>query len=187
MGHKHKVGLYIGRFQPFHKGHKSIVEAALKQCDRLIIGIGSSQETRTKRNPFSYEEREQMILRSFFAEELYSRIIIIPIPDRTEYSDDASWGQYVLDYVWQLCGLRPSINFSGREQCRSTWFDGIDIEEVVIERNIIPFSATELRQALINGNEADFFHMTPSMLWLGYDRMRKIILEVNDNEHKISG
>ena len=92
MEHKHEVGLYIGRFQPFHKGHKSIVEAALKQCDKLIIGIGSSQEIRTKRNPFSYEEREQMILRSFFAEELYSRIIIIPIPDRTEYSDDASWG-----------------------------------------------------------------------------------------------
>ena len=58
MEHKHEVGLYIGRFQPFHKGHKSIVESALKQCDRLIIGIGSSQETRTKRNTFSYEERE---------------------------------------------------------------------------------------------------------------------------------
>ena len=182
MEYKHKVGLYIGRFQPFHKGHKSIVEAALKQCDRLVIGIGSSQEERTKRNPFSYKEREQMILRSFLAEELYSRIIIIPIPDRTEYSDDASWGQYVLDCVWQLVGLRPSINFSGREQCRSTWFEGIDIEEVIIERNIIPFSATELRQAIINDDEAKFFHMTPSMLWLRYDQMRGIILEVENGK-----
>ena len=177
-----KIGLYIGRFQPFHKGHKSVVEAALKQCDRLVIGIGSSQEARTKRNPFSYKEREQMISRSFFAEELYSRIIIVPIPDRTEYSDDASWGQYVLDCIWQMVGLRPSINFSGREECRSTWFEGINIEEVIIERNIIPFSATELRQAIINNDESKFFRMTPSMLWLGYDRMRSVILEVSDDE-----
>lgn len=175
-----KIGLYIGRFQPFHKGHKSVVETALKQCDKLVIAIGSSQEERTKRNPFSYKEREQMILRSFYAEELYSRIIIIPVPDRTEYSDDANWGKYVLDCVWQCVGLRPTINFEGEEACRSTWFDGIDIERVVISRDIIPFSATALREALVNDDEAGFFRMAPSMLWLRYDWMRRIILEVNE-------
>ena len=177
---KEKIGLYIGRFQPFHKGHKSVVETALKQCDKLVIAVGSSQEERTKRNPFSYKEREQMILRSFYADDFYKRIIIVPVPDRTEYNDDASWGQYVLDCVEKECGLRPTINFAGREQCRSTWFEGIDIEEVVIERDIIPFSATALRQALANDDEVGFFRMTPSMLWLRYDWMRRVILEVNE-------
>ena len=61
MEKKYKVGLYIGRFQPFHMGHLSIVKRALKECDTLVIAIGSSQENRTKKNPFTFEERKAFI------------------------------------------------------------------------------------------------------------------------------
>ena len=44
-----KYGLYLGRFQPFHDGHGSIVRQAWLHCDKLIIGIGSAQEKRTER------------------------------------------------------------------------------------------------------------------------------------------
>ena len=39
MEHRHEVGLYIGRFQPFHKGHLSVVREAMKQCDTLVIAV----------------------------------------------------------------------------------------------------------------------------------------------------
>lgn len=53
--------LIIGRFQPFHKGHLRLMEFAAKEVGSLIIGIGSSQESNTKENPFSSAERRRMI------------------------------------------------------------------------------------------------------------------------------
>ena len=56
-----KRGLFIGRFQPFHLGHLSDIKNAFKEVDELAIGIGSSNEKHTKENPFTVEERTEMI------------------------------------------------------------------------------------------------------------------------------
>ena len=53
--------LFIGRFQPFHKGHLEIVKKISKEYDEIIIGIGSSQYKNTEDNPFSADERKRMI------------------------------------------------------------------------------------------------------------------------------
>lgn len=173
-----KIGLYVGRFQPFHNGHKSVVEEALKHCDRLIIAVGSSQESRTKKNPFTFEERRELIWRSL--KGLNERVLIIPLPDREFYGDDCTWGQYVLDQVEAQCGHRPTINFEGEEACRSFWFEGIDIERVVLDRQIIPCSATEVRNALKADDFHGFYTRMATGTWIKYDVMRKIILEVGN-------
>ena len=175
---KEKFGLYVGRFQPFHNGHKSVVEEALKHCDRLIIAVGSSQESRTKKNPFTFEERRDLIWRSL--KGMNDRVLIIPLPDREYYGDDCTWGQYVLDQVEAQCGCRPTINFEGEEACRSFWFEGIDIERVVLNRAIIPCSATEVRNALRSGDFNGFWKRVPTGIWIKYDKMRQIILEVGN-------
>ena len=56
--------LFIGRFQPFHKGHLQIIHSASKKYDEIIIGIGSSQYADTKINPFTSKERKLMIEKS---------------------------------------------------------------------------------------------------------------------------
>lgn len=168
-----KIGLFIGRFQPFHHGHLSIVREALKKCDRLIIAVGSSQESRTKRNPFNFEERKEFIWRGL--KGLNNKVIIIPVPDRPIYGDDASWGQYVLECVEAECGLRPTINFEGEEVCRSTWFDGLGIERVSIDRTLIPYSATEVRESIKNSDYFVFCDMVPTGLWIEYEKMRKLL------------
>lgn len=58
--------IYIGRFQPFHNGHLHIINDILEiknenKCDRLIILVGSANVARDIRNPFTFEERKQMI------------------------------------------------------------------------------------------------------------------------------
>jgi nicotinamide-nucleotide adenylyltransferase len=77
---KKEMGCYWGRFNPIHKGHINLIKRLLKQTDKLIIAIGSSQEKNTKRNPFSGEERKQMILSSLEEEKIplrkYSIIIV---------------------------------------------------------------------------------------------------------------
>ena len=56
--------LFIGRFQPFHKGHLKLLENVSKDYDEIIIGIGSSQYSHTLDNPFTSDERKLMIERS---------------------------------------------------------------------------------------------------------------------------
>ena len=177
---KHKVGLYIGRFQPFHKGHLSIVKRALEECETLVIAIGSAQESRTKKNPFSFEERKLFIWRSLWG--LNSRVVIVPVEDRKEYSDDAGWGQYVLDCVERECRLRPTINFEGEEACRSTWFDGLDIEKVVISREEIPFSGTKIREAILTDDFDSFALMVPNGEWIMFNKMFKVLKEIENEQ-----
>ncbi len=76
-----KKGLFIGRFQPLHLGHASVIEKALQESDSLIIGIGSAEKHHTRENPFTYEERKAMIENSVSGN--YS---IVPIPDVNDYS-----------------------------------------------------------------------------------------------------
>ncbi|MFB6075898.1 MAG: nicotinamide-nucleotide adenylyltransferase [Candidatus Aenigmatarchaeota archaeon] len=80
-------GLFVGRFQPFHRGHLSTIRRALDEMDSLIIGIGSSEKAYTKTNPFTSEEREEMI-----RESIEGNYTIKRIPDINEYRE---WVEHV--------------------------------------------------------------------------------------------
>jgi nicotinamide-nucleotide adenylyltransferase len=47
MKAKNRDCLLIGRFQPFHKGHLQVVKTIARDCDDIIIGIGSAQYSHT--------------------------------------------------------------------------------------------------------------------------------------------
>ena len=89
-----KRALFIGRFQPFHKGHIYCVKKLLKSFDEVIIVVGSAQESRTKKNPFTAGERVEMIRLSFKSE--LSRILILPVPD---INNHLYWVSHILSYV----------------------------------------------------------------------------------------
>ena len=73
-------GLLIGRFQPFHLGHLEALQFALSKVDKLWLGLGSSNKPIEKNNPFSAEERKQMILSSI-DDSMKNKITIYFIPD----------------------------------------------------------------------------------------------------------
>lgn len=58
---RYKCALVIGRFQPFHIGHRDLIEQAKRHADEVIILIGSTNGPRTTRNPFTFAERVEMI------------------------------------------------------------------------------------------------------------------------------
>jgi len=73
-------GLLIGRFQPFHLGHLDAVLFALSRVENLWIGIGSSNKHNEKRNPFTADERMEMIVSSI-EPSMIDRTSIFNIPD----------------------------------------------------------------------------------------------------------
>ncbi|MEM1589096.1 MAG: adenylyltransferase/cytidyltransferase family protein, partial [Candidatus Bathyarchaeia archaeon] len=48
-----KRGLFVGRFQPFHKGHLQAVKEILDEVDELVIVVGSAQYSHRIDNPFT--------------------------------------------------------------------------------------------------------------------------------------
>ncbi len=77
--------LFIGRFQPFHKGHLEMVKRILEDHEEIIIGIGSAQYSHTGENPFTAGERFEMIKRALDAEGIRD-YHIVPIPDTHVHS-----------------------------------------------------------------------------------------------------
>lgn len=71
--------LFIGRFQPFHQGHLQVLQSISDQYENIIIGVGSSQYRDTSDNPFSFEERKQMISESLDSVGIHNfRVVSIP-------------------------------------------------------------------------------------------------------------
>lgn len=85
------ISFVIGRFQPFHHGHKALIEKALTNSKRVVVFIGSSNESRTKSNPFTTEER-MSIISSCFDEKELKRILFIPLPD---FVDNQDWLNHI--------------------------------------------------------------------------------------------
>lgn len=55
--------IVLGRFQPFHSGHASLVKAAITHAngDEVVVAIGSSQAGWEATNPWTADERQAMI------------------------------------------------------------------------------------------------------------------------------
>lgn len=72
-------GFYIGRFQPFHRGHYEVVEQIAGDVDELVIGIGSAGDSHTARNPFTAGERIMMITKAMVSFDIVT--YAVPIED----------------------------------------------------------------------------------------------------------
>ncbi|MFP9192001.1 nicotinamide-nucleotide adenylyltransferase [Natronosalvus vescus] len=72
-------GFYIGRFQPYHNGHHTMVERIAEDVDELVLGIGSAGDSHTTRNPFTAGERIMMLTKA--VQEFDLTTYAVPIED----------------------------------------------------------------------------------------------------------
>jgi len=81
-----KLAVFIGRFQPFHKGHQAIADAAIAKYGNILFIVGSAYQARTSKNPFTYRERRDMI------RALYPTAKIEAVQN---FSNDEDWKERV--------------------------------------------------------------------------------------------
>lgn len=62
MNSELKTALFAGSFDPFTKGHQSVVRRALTFVDQVIIGIGINID---KKSTFTLQDRKAMIENAF--------------------------------------------------------------------------------------------------------------------------
>lgn len=74
-------GLVVGRFQPFHNGHRELIHHALERCGSVVVAIGSATEPQGPRNPFTAKERRQMVEAAFPREVASGLVTMVDVPD----------------------------------------------------------------------------------------------------------
>jgi len=82
---------YIGRFQPYHLGHQEVLEKIARECEEIIVGVGSAQLSHTFSDPFTAGERILMIMRSLT--DINTLLYVIPIEDIRR---NAIWVSHVM-------------------------------------------------------------------------------------------
>jgi len=85
---------YIGRFQPYHNGHQYVLEKIAGTADAIVIGVGSTQLSHEKENPFTAGERILMITESL--KDIRVPLYVIPIED---IKRNALWVAHVRSMV----------------------------------------------------------------------------------------
>jgi len=129
-------GLLIGRFQPFHLGHLDAVLFGLARVENLFICIGSSNKSNERKNPFSAEERREMITLSI-EPSITDRIKIFDIPD---VGDHEKW-------TFEIDKIVPKYDvvFSNDEFTK-TLFEKRKIDVIpVVLKDREKFSGTNIR------------------------------------------
>ena len=121
QNNKHyKYLVFIGRFQPFHNGHKAVIDEALKRADEVIILIGSANLPRSLRNPFSVDERTAMI-KGAYPKNAAVRIHCVALDD--VLYNDTRWLQYVQASVRSVTkDLRSDIGLIGHSKDSSSYY-----------------------------------------------------------------
>jgi bifunctional NMN adenylyltransferase/nudix hydrolase len=99
--------VFIGRFQPFHVGHIHVVNQALASAKKVVVLVGSSNVSRSPRNPFTFEEREQMILNAYEHDAGADRLSVHPLNDM---ADDDAWISQVQAIVAAYADTNGIVN-----------------------------------------------------------------------------
>lgn len=98
------TALLIGRYQPFHDGHKALMVEALKRVGQVCIGVRDTAGTDEK-NPFSFEYVKARVEHALREHE--GRFVVIQIPNITNifYGRDVGYAVERIDLDSSLEGI----------------------------------------------------------------------------------
>jgi len=137
-----KRGLFVGRFQPFHKGHLRAFEDVLKKVDELIIVVGSAQYSHRIDNPFTAGERVTMIREALDEAEVEpSRYWIIPVRDMHVH----------MLWVAEVVGFTPKFDivYSNEPLTRRLFIEGSFKVESIPFHSREKYSSTVIREKML--------------------------------------
>ena len=168
-----KLGLVLGRFQIFHKGHESIIDTAIKNCEKVLIFIGSSDKSNTYQNPFDYEFRKEVIKRIYNDEN----IIIAPLPD-LGVGNVPLWGKYVMDNAIKIVGMPDCIIYGIEDKCETWYKDYQNLAYIKVDRNDIDISSTKLKEIIINDDYDNYLKYVNPKIIDYYDVIKNKLKEL---------
>lgn len=98
---KRPTALMLGRYQPFHEGHKALIVEAIQRVGQVCIAVMDTQGT-DKKNPFSFEYVRSRIEHALRAYEGKFVVVLLPNVTNVFYGRDVGYKIERIDLDEQL-------------------------------------------------------------------------------------
>lgn len=162
--------VFIGRFQPEHVGHDAVIREGLARANHVLVLVGSAHEARSYYNPFTAEERIQMIRATFDHDP---RLLVAPLEDAHDSTRWVTWTRAAVQAQWTALRqdhpelpVEPRVALIGHTKDATSYYLELFPDWMSIE--MAPahvLSATALRAALfgqpgLSAEEIDAFPAT---------------------------
>lgn len=142
-----KTAIFPGSFDPFTRGHHSVVARALNLFDEVVIAIGINA---LKKTLFSVEERVEMLNRLYAHEP---RVRVVAYSGLTVDVAQEQGARFLLR------GVRSTIDFEYERSIADVNRDISDMETVLIfaEPQYAHISSSVVRELIGYGHNVDAF------------------------------
>jgi pantetheine-phosphate adenylyltransferase len=149
-----KIALFPGSFDPFTRGHESVISKAIPLFDEIVIGVGVNS---SKTYYFELEKRLKQI-ESIYVHEPKIRVETF-FKLTVEFCKD-------LDANYILRGLRDTNDFEYEKAIAqmNLQLSGIETVFFMTDPSVSPISATIVREIAKNGGKIDAFVTNATIL-----------------------
>jgi HTH-type transcriptional repressor of NAD biosynthesis genes len=151
MGKQFKKGLIVGKFLPFHNGHKYLIDTARANCDEVIVLV-----CHIPTEPISGEDRYKMLSHQYHYPSSMGNsgvtVKSVDTSDIPQYESDCDtldefyepWVKFVAEHAPDIDSVFTSEDY-GDDFAR---YLGVEHYLVDKERTTYPISGTEVRADL---------------------------------------
>lgn len=163
---QYQTAIVFGRFQPFHNQHCKLIEHACKIANNVIIVIGSANQARTPKNPFTFDERAAVIKHWIGGALSDTSILYAIIPSEDYLYSNQMWAESIQRDVDTLSNPDKFGNLGktaivGCLKDSSSFylklFPQWDLIEIPHEKKV---DATVIRELIYENNDLDFIKGT---------------------------
>jgi len=170
----YEYAVIIGRFQPFHNGHLSLLRYALKQAQHVIVIVGSDNHSRTINDPWTAAERISMI-RGALGKRQPSDADVSFIAVKDYLYNDNLWIAEVQRAVRSLTGDSRSIGLVGHRRDNTSQYLALfpqweTIDPGPLENDI---SATMVRTLMFEHDKIGIKTLLPENVYEGTSAFMK--------------
>jgi bifunctional NMN adenylyltransferase/nudix hydrolase len=161
MAQKFDTLVYIGRFQPFHNAHLATIVRALSMAAQVIVVIGSANQPRDEDNPFTQQEREDVIQKALIeysgSTALVDRVKFVAVENNI-YSN-SSWALDVVSQVEPLLN-GTQVGIIGHNKDESSFYLTMFPQWENVDQPMMEIlDATTIRQLFFSPKRNNkFFH-----------------------------
>ena len=133
------IGLTLGKYAPFHKGHQLVIETALSEMDEVIVLIFDAPET----------TGIPLDVRAAWIRAIYPQVRVIEVWDGpTEVGDTDAIRHAHERYVRDVLGIRKVAAFYSSEFYGAHMSRSLEAQNRVVDavRSLVPVSGTQIRE-----------------------------------------
>jgi len=162
----YSIGALVGRFQvhELHDAHHYLIKQVVDNQKKVILFLGVTKTSSTKKNPLDFETRKRMI------QKHYPEVTILALPD---FGDDKRWAQEMDKRIREVYPIGDVLMYGGRDSFIPYYkkgggqFDCKELDQYTFE------SGTEVRK-MVSEQVKDSSDFRAGVIYQSYNQYPKV-------------